>query len=94
VNEDVGAEIQKTLDFFKQISPSDDGMSRLYLTGGSAQAVHLKEHLAARLKTQVEIFNPFRKIEPSGRDVALDVLHQMTPTASVAVGLALRKLGD
>lgn len=94
VNEDVGAEIQKTLDFFKQISPSDDGLSRLYLTGGSAQSVHLKEHLAGRLKTQVEIFNPFRKIEPSGRDVALDVLHEMTPTASVAVGLALRKLGE
>ena len=94
VNDDVGAEIQKTLDFFKQISPSEEGLSRLYLTGGSAQAVHLKEHLADRLKTQVELFNPFRKIEPSGREVALDVLHQMTPTASVAVGLALRKLGD
>jgi type IV pilus assembly protein PilM len=94
VNEDVATEIQKTLDFFKQISPSEEGLSRLYLTGGSAQAVHLREHLSDRLRTQVEIFNPFRKIEPSGREVALDVVHQMTPTASVAVGLALRKLGD
>ncbi len=94
VNEDIGTEIQKTLDFFKQISPSDEGLSRLYLTGGSSQVVHLKEHLGERLKAQIELLNPFRKIEPTGRDVSLDVVHEMTPTASVAVGLALRKLGD
>jgi type IV pilus assembly protein PilM len=94
VNEDIGTEIQKTLDFFKQISPSDERLSRLYLTGGSSQVVHLKEHLGERLKAQIELLNPFRKIEPTGRDVNLDVVHEMTPTASVAVGLALRKLGD
>jgi hypothetical protein len=38
--------------------------------------------------------NPFRRIQPSGREVAPDVLNDMTPTASVAVGLALRKVGD
>ena len=94
VNEDVGTEIQKTLDFFKQISATDESLDRLYLTGGSAQVIHLKDALGQRLHTQVEILNPFRRIQPSGREVSPDVLNDMTPTASVAVGLALRKMGD
>jgi hypothetical protein len=40
------------------------------------------------------MLNPFRRIQPAGRDVGQDVLNEMTPTASVAVGLALRKMGD
>jgi Tfp pilus assembly PilM family ATPase len=54
----------------------------------------LKEALGERLHTQVELMNPFRRIQPAGRDVPADVLNEMTPTASVAVGLALRKMGD
>lgn len=94
VNDDVGSEIQKTLDFFKQISPTDDPLDRLYLTGGTASVVHLKESLAERLGTQVEVFNPFRKMPPSGRDATAELVNEMIPTASVAVGLALRKPGD
>ena len=62
VNEDVGTEIQKTLDFFKQISATDESLDRLYITGGSAQVIHLKEALSERLHTQVELMNPFRRI--------------------------------
>ena len=94
VNEDVGTEIQKTLDFFKQISATDEPLDRLYLTGGAAQVVHLKESLAERLDTEVELFNPFRKIPPSGRDATPELVNEMMPNASVAVGLALRKAGD
>jgi type IV pilus assembly protein PilM len=94
VTEDVGTEIQKTLDFFKQISAADEPLDRLYLTGGASQVVHLKESLADRLKTQVEILNPFRKIPPASREVAPEMINEMTPTASVSVGLALRRMGD
>jgi type IV pilus assembly protein PilM len=94
VNDDVGTEIQKTLDFFKQISATDRALDRLYLSGGASQAVHLKESLGERLGCQVEMLNPFRKIAPSGRDVAPELVNQMMPTAAVAVGLALRRVGD
>lgn len=94
VNQELGAEIQKTLDFFRQISPSDEGLDRLYLTGGSAQVLHLKEALGERLNTQVELFNPFRKIPAAGRDISAELINEMAPTASVAVGLALRRVGD
>ncbi|MBZ5637907.1 MAG: pilus assembly protein PilM [Acidobacteriia bacterium] len=94
VNEDIGSEIQKTLDFFKQISAADEPLDRLYLTGGASQVVHLKESLGDRLHTQVEILNPFRKIPPAGREAAPEMINEMMPTASVSVGLALRRMGD
>jgi len=94
VNEDIGTEIQKTLDFFKQISATDRPLDRLYMTGGTVQVVHMKESLGERLNTQVEVLNPFRKIPPTGKDISEELINEMMPTASVAVGLALRKLGD
>jgi type IV pilus assembly protein PilM len=93
VNSDVGTEIQKTLDFFKQISGTDKPVDRLFLTGGTSQVIHLKESLAEKLATQVEMLNPFRRI-PESREVNAELINEMMPTASVAVGLALRKLGD
>ncbi len=94
VNDEVGTEIQKTLDFFKQISATDRPLDRLYLTGGASQVNQLRESLGERLETQVELFNPFRKIPPAGRDASPELINEMTPTCSVAVGLALRKAGD
>jgi type IV pilus assembly protein PilM len=94
VNDDVGTEIQKTLDFFKQISATDQPLDRLYLSGGASQVVHLKESLGERLDCQVEILNPFRRVTPNGREVSPELVNEMLPTASVAVGLALRRVGD
>jgi type IV pilus assembly protein PilM len=94
VSDDIGTEIQKTLDFFKQISATDRPLDRLYLTGGTAQVVHMKESLGERLKTQVELLNPFRRIPPAGKVASPELVNEMMPTASVAVGLALRKIGD
>ena len=94
VNEDVAIEIQKTLDFFKQISANDQPLDKLFLAGGASQVVHMKESLAERLGCQTELLNPFRRITPSERDVAPELVNEMMPTAAVAVGLALRKVGD
>ena len=92
VNDEVGTEIQKTLDFFKQISATDGRLDKLFLTGGTAQMIHIKESLGERLDTQVELLNPFRRVTPGARDVTPELVNEMMPTASVAVGLALRKL--
>jgi type IV pilus assembly protein PilM len=94
VSEDIGTEIQKTLDFFKQISATDRLLDRLYLCGGTSQVAGLRESLGQRLDAEVELLNPFRKVMPSGRDATPEMVNEMMPTASVAVGLALRKVGD
>jgi len=94
VNDDIGKEIQKTLDFFKQISATDRLLDRAYLCGGTSQVQHIKESLSERLDAEVEMLNPFRKVTPAGRDATPELINEMMPTASVAVGLGLRKVGD
>jgi type IV pilus assembly protein PilM len=94
VSDDIGGEIQKTLDFFKQILATERTLDKLYLCGGTSQVTHLKESLGTRLDAQVELLNPFRRISPAGREASPELLNDMMPTASVAVGLALRKVGD
>ncbi len=93
VNEQVGAEIQKTLDFFKATSASDP-VSLIELTGGAARTPNLVSYLSKRFETQVEMMNPFRGIQISERAFPPDRLEPMSAAASVAVGLALRKVGD
>lgn len=93
VNEQVGAEIQKTLDFFKATSASDP-VSMIQLTGGASRTSNLKAYLSRRFETQVEALNPFRGIQVNERAFPPDRLEPMTASAAVAVGLALRKVGD
>ncbi len=93
VNETVGTEIQKTLDFFKATSASDP-VSLLEITGGAARTPNLVSYLSRRFETQVEIMNPFRSIQMNERAFPPDRLEPMSTAAAVAVGLALRKVGD
>ncbi|HET6373676.1 MAG TPA: type IV pilus assembly protein PilM [Candidatus Polarisedimenticolia bacterium] len=93
VHESVGTEIQKTLDFFKATSASDP-VSLIQVTGGAARTPNLISYLSKRFETQVEMMNPFRKIQISERAFPPDRLEPMMAAASVAVGLALRKVGD
>jgi len=93
VNEQVGSEIQKTFDFFKATSSSEP-VSAIQLTGGAARTPNLVSYLSQRFNTQVEMLNPFRKIQVNDRAFPPDQLEPIKAAASVAVGLALRKVGD
>lgn len=93
VNEQVGAEIQKTLDFFKATTASDP-VSLIQVTGGAANTPNLMTYLSRRFETQVEMINPFRRIQVNERAFPPDKVEPMTAAATVAVGLALRKVGD
>ncbi|PYT06610.1 MAG: pilus assembly protein PilM, partial [Acidobacteria bacterium] len=76
VTEDLGGEVQKTIDFFKATTATDEPLDRIYLTGGTCQLVNLKESLAERFKTQVETLNPFRKMSAAKRSLPPDLLHK------------------
>ncbi len=87
------SEIQKTFDFFRATT-QEERIDQVYLAGGSAQLQGLREMLMERLDTHVEILNPFIAVTYSPKDVDADLLNQMGPAAAVAVGLAVRKVGD
>ena len=75
-------------------SSSDEPLERIYLTGGTAQLVNLRESLAERFGIAVELLDPFRKIETGRRAVPEEVMSRMSAAAAVAVGLATRRAGD
>ena len=93
VTESVLLEVQKTFDFFKATT-SEDRIDRVVLSGGSARVPGLKDAMSERLDARVEIFNPFLSITASPKDFDSGFLEEVGPACAIAVGLALRKVGE
>lgn len=93
VSEDLAAELQKTIDFFVATS-SVDQLDRVVLAGGSAQVLNLDEVLRERFQVEVEIMNPFRSIRYSESDFDPEWINRHAPSMAIAVGLAVRMVGD
>ena len=93
VTENMMLEIQKTFDFFKATAASDR-IDRIVLSGGASRAEGFTEMLAERFEAPVEPFDPFKRIGFEGKKFQVDASADVAPTVAVAVGLALRRVGD
>ena len=93
MTENVLLEIQKTFDFFKA-SASSDRVDRIVLSGGASRVDGFAQALQERFGTSVESFDPFRKIAFEPQKFGVVDPDTAIPTAAVAVGLALRRVGD
>lgn len=93
VTENVMLEIQKTFDFFKATAASDR-IDRIMVSGGASRAEGFSELLTERFEAAIEAFDPFRKITFDPRKFGVSDPADVAPTAAVAVGLALRRVGD
>jgi type IV pilus assembly protein PilM len=93
VSADVAAEIQKTFDFFAATA-AEDSVSQLVLSGGCALTPNLQQVLGDQFGVPTEFMDPLRRIEFSESNFDGQWLRSIAPTLSVAVGLAMRKLGD
>ncbi len=85
-------EIQKTFDFFKATA-SSDRIDRIMLSGGASRTAGFREALQERFAAPVEDFDPFRTITFDSRKLGIDAA-DLAATSAVAVGLALRRVGD
>jgi type IV pilus assembly protein PilM len=92
MTDNVLLEIQKTFDFFKATAASDR-IDRIVLSGGASRVDGFAAALQDRFETPVELFDPFRQIAFDAATFQADVAAVM-PVAAVAVGLALRRMGD
>jgi type IV pilus assembly protein PilM len=92
VNDYIGAEIQKTLDFFKNTTPGES-IGRIVLAGGTSRVMNLRESLADRFGITVEPLNPFNRVQV-GKGISSATLDDLSPSVSIAVGLASRRIGD
>jgi len=92
-SEDLAAELQKTIDFFVATS-SVDRLDRVMLSGGGALVANLESILQERFQVNVELLNPFRNIRYNESDFDPDWINSNAPAMAVAVGLAIRTVGD
>ncbi len=92
ISENVLLEIQKTFDFFKATASSEQ-IDRLMLSGGASRVDGFREMLQERFSAPVEDFDPFRAVTWDAKKIGAEAA-DLAPTAAVAVGLALRKVGE
>ncbi|MGE3276107.1 MAG: type IV pilus assembly protein PilM [Vicinamibacterales bacterium] len=92
MTDNVLLEVEKTFDFFKATA-ANDHIDRIVLSGGASRVEGFLEALGERFGTVVERFDPFRQVTFDERRLGMTA-DEAAPVAAVAVGLALRRVGD
>jgi type IV pilus assembly protein PilM len=82
-------EVQKTFDFFRQTT-STENIQHIYISGGSAKIDGLVDQLKAEFNIPVDIINPFQRVVVDAKKFDVGYVEEIAPRMSVAVGLALR----
>ncbi len=93
MNQEFGTEIKKTFDFFK-LTANEGAVQKIVLSGGGTMVSNLDRFLAQQFGVSVEIMNPFQNIEINEKDFPVESINANASCFSVAVGLAVRKLGE
>ncbi|MBN2032526.1 MAG: type IV pilus assembly protein PilM [Deltaproteobacteria bacterium] len=86
-------EIKRALDFLSTTYP-DESIEKIYLVGGSCRIPGFKKYLEIETEIPVLELNPFANLQINDRLFDPKYLSYMAPQAAVAVGLALRSIGD
>ncbi|MEO8378308.1 MAG: type IV pilus assembly protein PilM [Acidobacteriota bacterium] len=93
VSEDFAGELRKTLDFFTATSGAER-VDEIVLAGGGSGVLNLDAILRDKFGIPVSIIDPFRKISVDEAQFNPEDLAEIAPSMAIAVGLAIRKLGD
>jgi type IV pilus assembly protein PilM len=93
ISRSIALEVQRSLDFFTSTSMSGH-ISKVYLSGGCSKIEGLPKIMEDELGIPVEIVNPFNNIEINPKYFDVGYIQDIAPMCAVAVGLALRRLGD
>lgn len=91
-SEDILEEISRSVDYFRSTSFHED-VNEIVISGGGALINDFPRLLAEKVGVEVMVLEPFRNINvPKKFDMIF--MEEMGPIAAVAVGLAMRKMGD
>jgi type IV pilus assembly protein PilM len=86
-------EIKRALDFLATTYP-DETIEKIFVSGGSCRIPGFLKLLELETDSQVEELNPFANLQINEKIFDPRYLSYMAPQACVAVGLALRSIGD
>ncbi|HEY4715847.1 MAG TPA: type IV pilus assembly protein PilM [bacterium] len=88
-SDNIANEIKKSQDFLG--IGGEVKVAGIYLSGGASKTVGLKDVIAEKTGAPVEIMDPFRNVEYNPRVFDPNYLNNISPAASLAFGLGLRK---
>ncbi len=86
-------EITRALDFLSTQHP-DENIEKIYICGGACRLPGFKKFLEIETDIPIEELNPFVNLEINEKTFDPRYLSYMAPQAAVAIGLALRSIGD
>lgn len=88
-------EIKKTFEFYRSNSTKGN-IDNILLSGGTANLDSLIDSFSQEFDIPVEIVDPFNRIEinPKNKKIDQDFIREMGPVFNVAVGLAMRAVGE
>lgn len=90
---DLRTEIKKTFEFYRS-NTTEGRIDNILLSGGTANLESITDYFGQDFDIPIEIVNPFNEIEINPKKFDLDFIKDMAPVFNVAVGLALRAVGD
>lgn len=91
-SEDIINEVGRSLDYYKSTTVHEE-INEIILSGGGALVRDFPRILSEKLGIESRVAEPFRNISiPQKFDISY--LQEMAPMAAIAVGLALRRVGD
>jgi len=86
-------EIKHALDFVANTYP-EEAIEKIFVSGGSCETPGFQRHLEQETEIPVTGLNPFRYFVIDNKLFDPNYLQYMAAQAGVAVGLALRSIGD
>jgi type IV pilus assembly protein PilM len=86
-------EIEKTFQFYRS-NVTEGRIDLIMLSGGTANLEDLTTLFQNEFEIPVQIANPFNRLEVNPKRFDISYMDEMAPAFNVAVGLALREVGD
>jgi len=86
-------EIKRALDFLATTYP-DESIEKIVISGGSCRFPGFQKYLELETEIPVVELNPFGNLQVNDKMFDPKYLTYMAPQAAIAVGLALRSVGD
>jgi type IV pilus assembly protein PilM len=90
---DLRNEVKKTFEFYRS-NTTEGRIDNIMLSGGSANLEAITDFFSQEFDIPVEVVNPFNNIDINYKKFDLNFIKDMAPVYTIAVGLALRALGD
>lgn len=82
-------ELKKAIDLYYTNNP-DMALNKIILSGGGSRVQGLDQFLAEEIGLEVEILDPFNKIQADSKNIDPEYLNYMAPEMTIALGLAIR----